>query len=134
MLNGTKHTVVTTLPDATVFANKTFSQGGKLWFSDGVSWIDATATGGGGGGPSGTVVVTMGQDEYTLVKTVAAIGVTPSSRILCSLGAFTDDDENSAELLDVAAISVAAGTDQITVTISFTTPTAGAIRINWSAF
>lgn len=134
MLNGTKHTVVNTLPSAATFANKTVSQGGKLWFSDGSVWVDATAAGGGGGGPSGSVVITMGEDQYTLVQTVAVIGVTPANIIMCGLGAFTDNDENSAEFLDVAAISAAAGTDQITVTASFTTPTAGAIRINWSAF
>lgn len=83
---------------------------------------------------SGVVTITVpypGAYEWT--ETVTATGVTSSQRVLMSIGSHVDADENSAELLDVAAIEALAGTDQITVTASFSTLTQGAIKLNYMA-
>jgi hypothetical protein len=50
-----------------------------------------------------------------------------------SLGAFTDDDENAIEFLDVSAMGATPGTNQITVNMAFASPTSGPIKLNWSA-
>ena len=53
--------VVPTLPSAASAPNAVLIQGGKLWLSDGSTWIDLTATGGGGGGSPGG---SSGQVQY----------------------------------------------------------------------
>jgi hypothetical protein len=88
---------------------------------------------GGGAALAGTAVVTPPQWSYSHTETVAAAGVTGASRIFLSLGAFLDSDENSAEFLDIAAMSGWPETNTITVTMAFLTPTLGPIKLNWSA-
>jgi len=83
---------------------------------------------------SGVVTITVPYPgAYEWSETVTATGVTSSQRVLISMGSHVDSDENSAELLDVAAIEALAGTDQITVTASFSTLTQGAIKLNYMA-
>ena len=76
-------------------------------------------------GPSG------GSFEWS--QTVSAVGVTPSSRVSLDLAPVTDSAENSPEMLNVTALSASPGTDQITVTITFSTLTRGPIDLLWSA-
>ena len=45
----------------------------------------------------------------------------------------SSDLENSAELLDLVTLWAEAGTDQITLNATFSDPTSGAVKINWSA-
>ena len=81
----------------------------------------------------GVVTVTVPHNRLEWSETVTATGVVPADMIVPTIGAHVDADENDAEMLDVAALSAPAGTDQITVTLAFTTPTAGAIKISWMA-
>lgn len=81
----------------------------------------------------GTATVTVPNNAREWSQTVTATGVVPADVIVPTIGAHVDADENDAEMLDVAALSATAGTDQITVTLAFTTPTAGAIKISWMA-
>lgn len=83
---------------------------------------------------TGVVTITVPYPgAYEWSETVAAVGVVNTQRVLVSLGSHADSDENSAELLDVSAIEASAGTDQITVTASFSTRTQGAIKLNYMA-
>lgn len=103
-----------------------------LTYNDVTNTLTIAATGG-GAGLSGLATVTVPNNRLEWSQTVAAVGVTPSQRIMVALGSHLDADENDAEMLDVAAMSAAAGTDQITFEMAFSTPTAGPIKINWSA-
>ena len=82
---------------------------------------------------TGLATVTVPNNSLSHSQTVTATGVTGSSRVFLSIAPHDDADENDAELLDVAAMSAAPGTDQITVEMAFLTKTAGAIKINWMA-
>ena len=78
-----------------------------------------------------TITVAKGFEAY---ETVAAAGVTAGMSVGVFLAPVTDDDENTPELLDVAAMSAEAGTDQITITAAFSTLTSGPVKMLWSAF
>ena len=83
---------------------------------------------------SGAVAVTVPQPgRMEWQETVTATGVTAAHRVLLSVGAHADSDENSAELLDVSAMEATAGTNQIAVSMSFAAMTAGVIRLNYLA-
>ena len=82
---------------------------------------------------AGTATITVANNSLSHVETVAASGVTASQRVIASIAPHLDSDENDAEMLDVLALSAAAGTGQITVDIAFATMTAGQIKINWVA-
>jgi hypothetical protein len=85
-------------------------------------------------GLSGLVTITVPKPgRFEWAETVAATGVTASNRIVLSIGAHADSDENSAELLDVGAIEATAGTNQISITASFDTKTDGPIKLNYLA-
>jgi hypothetical protein len=81
----------------------------------------------------GSAVITVPRASYSYSGAIAAIGVTPAHIAFAGLGNMTAEDENEAELLGIAALAAVAGTDTITVTMAFTTPASGAIRLNWSA-
>lgn len=87
----------------------------------------------GGGVLKGAASVTVPLWAHDFTGTIPAVGVTPTDLIFIGLGAFTDEDENDPSLLDIAAMSAVAGTDEITVNVTFLTPTSGLIRLNWSA-
>jgi hypothetical protein len=86
-----------------------------------------------GGGAGGTATVTVPNGRYEHEQVITAVGVTGSSRVTLSLGTMADSAENAADMLDVASIGAIPGTDQITVLLAFSAPTAGPIPINWSA-
>ena len=93
---------------------------------------------GGGAGLGGlggvvTVMVPQGAGQIEWSESLTASGVNPASRIFLSLAATNHDDENDAELLDIAAMQGAAAANAIAVTLAFLTPTSGPIKLNWSA-
>jgi hypothetical protein len=81
----------------------------------------------------GTASVTVPNNSREWSETVVATGVVPEDLVLISIAPHSDSDENDAELLDIAGMSAAAGTDQIVVDVSFGTPTAGVVKLNWMA-
>jgi Collagen triple helix repeat (20 copies) len=85
---------------------------------------------------SGTALLSLvnpaGKLEH--FESVAAAGVTPSSRLFVALAPTNDDDENDTELSDLAAISASPGTGSIAITAAFSAPMSGPIKINWSAY
>ncbi len=83
---------------------------------------------------SGVATITVpapGRLEWS--ETAAVAGVSAGQKVLVSLGAHLDSDENSAELLDVAGLEAVAGTDSITFTASFDSMTSGAINLHYMA-
>lgn len=86
-----------------------------------------------GGGLAGEAVVTV-PPGFEVTETVAAVGVTPASRIVLSLAPALSSDENEPEMIDLMGASATAGSGQITITASFGTLTSGPVKFNWSAF
>lgn len=78
-----------------------------------------------------TATVPTAQLEWT--ETLAATGVTGSSRIFLGLAPTVDSDENDIETLNLVALAGTPGTNTITVTLAFGEPTSGPIKLNWSA-
>ena len=98
--------------------------------------IDAVGSGGGGGGStviSGLATVTVPMNSYFHQESVTLTGCTGTMRIVCSIAPHADDDVNDEELLDVAALSAAPGTNSATVSIAFSAPTTGPVKINLMA-
>lgn len=87
-----------------------------------------------GGGLAGQVILNVPNNSISASASLAASGVTAESIVLIGLAPHTDADENTAEMIDLAAVSATPGEDMITVTAAFLTPHAGPIRFNWSAF
>jgi hypothetical protein len=84
-------------------------------------------------GLSGTATITLpaGPGAYEWNETVTAIGVTPSDRLIVMLAPDVEGDENDTEFLSSGSLCASAGTDQITVTASFSSPEAGPIKLYW---
>lgn len=82
----------------------------------------------------GTVALTVPNNAIEATETLTATGVTASDVVILTVAPHSDSDENSVDLIDLAAVSATPGTNQITVTASFLTPHAGIVRFNWSAF
>lgn len=86
-----------------------------------------------GGGLAGTFAATVPTARYEWEETLAATGVTGSSKIFLTLAPTLDSDENTIEMLGVSAMAGTPGTNTITVSLSFSEPTVGPIKLNWSA-
>ncbi|HAI59344.1 MAG TPA: hypothetical protein DCM32_05645 [Xanthomonadaceae bacterium] len=70
---GVRFAQVATLPSAATEPGVVLEQGARLWFSDGLTWVDLGAAGGGGGAADYTVV-TAGQtlaDDTPLLAVLA---------------------------------------------------------------
>ena len=81
----------------------------------------------------GTATVTVANRQFEVTETVTAVGVTPSSMVQVWLAPTTSDDENEPEMLDLMTIGAVPLTGQIEITLSFSAPTAGPVKLNWSA-
>lgn len=90
-----------------------------------VSGLVVTAT--------GDAVLTLATNRFEHEETVAAVGVTGTSRVNVWLAPASDADENVPEMIDLITMSAAPGIGQITVTAAFDIPTAGPLKIQWSA-
>lgn len=95
-------------------------------------WELATPSAG-GAGLAGTATVTLSAAAFQHSQTVAAVGVTPAKVILASLAPALDADDNDPELLDLVTVWGVPGTDQITFGLTFSAPTSGPVKLNWSA-
>ena len=82
---------------------------------------------------TGTAVLVVPDNALEASTTVAAPGVLPVSVITLALATSLDADENSPELLDLVTLWGEAGADQITLNATFSGPTSGPVKINWSA-
>lgn len=105
-----------------------------LWDASGVVVSSGGAWVALGGTLTGSATITVADNAIEDTQTVTATGVTSSNVVSVWLAPHTDDDENSPELLDIAALQATPGTDQLTITAAFLTPTSGPIKLQWSAF
>ena len=71
--------------------------------------------------------------EFEHSETLPAPGVTLVHNVFIAVAGTDDTQENCAELIDIAALSGAPGTDSITVSANFLTPVSGPLILNWSA-
>ena len=88
----------------------------------------------GGGALVGIGTITAQPGDKAAFGTIAATGVTSNKLVLAWLASTGPADENEPEWLSVNSISAAAGSDTVTVSITFAEPVSGEIKINWSAF
>lgn len=88
---------------------------------------------GGGGTLSGTATVNLPDGAGVLEwrETVAKAGILPADAIGLFLAPALDTDENDPELLDLLTMSASAGTDRITINMTFLQPTSGPIKLIW---
>jgi hypothetical protein len=82
---------------------------------------------------SGTGTITVPHMSFEHEQTITATGVLPTSIVQAWLAHGTDADENSPDMLDLITLSARPGTDQITLSATFSTHTSGPVLINWSA-
>ena len=128
-----------TLPQGAVLGGLASDPSGRadgwIWFNTTAQRIRARADGVDFNlGPfTGTGVLTVADNALEASTVISAPGVLPASIITVSLAPSLDADENSAELLDLVTLWAEAGTDQITLNATFSDPTSGAVKINWSA-
>jgi hypothetical protein len=128
-----------TLPQGAVLGGLAADPAGRadgwIWFNTTAQRLRARA----GGvdfnlGPlTGMGLLAVAQNALEASSVIAAPGVTPTSILTVSLAASLDADENSPDLLDLVTLWAEAGTDQITLNATFSDPTSGAVKINWSA-
>lgn len=95
-----------------------------------------TLLGDGAASLAGTATITLpnGNGELEHTETVAAPGVLDTDLVLPWLAAGTDADENTADMIDLRNLSALAGVDEITFTITLSTPLSGPVLINWKVF
>ena len=91
------------------------------------------ASGSGSSVVSGLATVTVPTNSYFHQESVTLTGCTASMRIVCSLAPHSDADVNDEEMLSVVALSASPGTDTATVSIAFSEPTTGPVKINLMA-
>ena len=128
-----------TLPQGAILGGLASDPSGRtdgwIWFNTTAQRIRARADGVDFNiGPfTGTGVLTVADNSLEASTIIAAPGVAPTSIITVTLAPSFDADENSPELLDLVTLWAEAGTDQITLNATFSDPTSGAVKINWSA-
>ena len=128
-----------TLPQGVALGNLAVDPAGRadgwIWFNATAQRLRARADGVDFNlGPyTGTGVLAVADNAVEASTVIAAPGVLPTSLITVSLAPSVDADENSPELLDLITLWAEAGTDQITLNATFSEPTSGAVKINWSA-
>ena len=76
-----------------------------------------------------TVLGNAGVTSHT--ETVTATGMTPDKQVLVALANGLDANENEPEMIDLVALSGLAGTDQLTITMTFSERTSGPINLNY---
>ena len=108
---------------------------GWIWFNTTAQRLRARADGVDFNlGPlTGVGLLAVADNTLEASTVIAAPGVAPTSIITVSLAPSIDADENSPDLLDLVTLWAEAGTDQITLNATFSDPTSGAVKINWSA-
>ena len=81
----------------------------------------------------GVGLLAVAENALEASTVISAPGVAATSIITVSLAPSLDADENSPDLLDLVTLWAEPGTDQITLNATFSDPTSGAVKINWSA-
>ena len=128
-----------TLPQGAVLgglaADPSSRADGWLWFNTTAQRLRARADGVDFNlGPlMGVGILVVADNAFEASTVISAPGVATTSIINVSLAPSLDADENSPDLLDLVTLWAEAGTDQITLNATFSDPTSGAVKINWSA-
>ena len=92
---------------------------------------DVVIAGGGATVSSATIIMARGFEVYA---TVTDATIAPGDLVMISIAPGTDDDENTADMLDLVTISATAGTGQFAACLTFAVITSGPIKINyWKA-
>lgn len=68
---------------------------------------------------------------YEYAQTITDADVTAASKILITLGTFTDDDENNAEMLNISSLSATPNNGSFDVILTFSEETNGIINLNY---
>ncbi len=128
-----------TLPQGAVLGGLAADPSGRadgwIWFNTTVQRLRARADGVDFNlGPlTGVGLLAVADNALEASTVISAPGVAATSIITVSLAPSLDADENSPELLDLVTLWAEPGTDQITLNATFSDPTSGAVKINWSA-
>ena len=128
-----------TLPQGAVLGGLAADPSGRadgwIWFNTTAQRLRARADGVDFNlGPlTGVGLLAVADNALEASSVISALGIAPTSIITVSLAPSLDADENSPDLLDLVTLWAEAGTDQITLSATFSDPTSGAVKINWSA-
>ena len=128
-----------TLPQGAILGGLAADPSGRadgwIWFNTTAQRLRARADGVDFNlGPiTGTGVLAVADNALEASTVISAPGVATTSIINVSLAPSLDADENSPDLIDLVTLWAEAGTDQITLNATFSDPTSGAVKINWSA-
>jgi hypothetical protein len=90
---------------------------------------------GGGGGSSklfGPATITPPPCAMFHTQTVVAFGVVTTNDLAMTIAPHDDTDENHELWLDPMLLTGRAGIDEITINATFSAPTSGPIKLNWS--
>ena len=128
-----------TLPQGAVLGGLAADPSGRadgwIWFNSTAQRLRARADGVDFNlGPlTGVGLLAVAENALEALTIISAPGVATTSIITVSLAPSLDADENSPEFLDLVTLWAEAGADQITLNATFSDPTSGAVKINWSA-
>jgi hypothetical protein len=128
-----------TLPQGAILGGLAADPSGRadgwIWFNTTAQRLRARADGVDFNlGPlMGVGILAVADNAFEASTVISAPGVATASIINVSLAPSLDADENSPDLLDLITLWAEAGTDQITLNATFSDPTSGAVKINWSA-
>lgn len=101
--------------------------GSKFIRDDGVLAVPA----GGGGATITTAVLALPYASCRQSVVVTDAVVTPSSKIVLSLGPMLDTDVNADDDIDLLSLQAIAGTGSFTARLNFLTPIGGNLSINY---
>lgn len=92
-----------------------------------------TWSGGGGGASISSALLSLPYASKRHAAIVTDAAITPSSKLILSLGAMPNTEVNADDDIDLLAIQGIAGAGSFQVLLNFLTPIGGNLRINYMA-
>jgi len=82
---------------------------------------------------AGVATITVPNKSFEHTQTLIVAGVLATNRIILGLAPCLDSDENCPEMLDIVSYVATPSDGAVTITATFSQPTSGPVKFNWSA-